>query len=245
MQTSSSTYFLTSLTTTGEIKHAFESVSSSECRAVVLAANGKSFSAGADLNWMKKMVTYTEQQNKEDSYQLFDMFNAIKTCDVPVIARVNGAALGGGSGLVAACDMAFSMSNALFGFTEVKLGLIPAVISRFVMEKISPAHARRFFLTGERFNAETATKVGLIQEYFDSEEALDEQINTIVKELSGTSPAAIQACKELIETVTWTSTADSKEYVAGAIAKARVSEEGQEGLSAFLEKRRPSYVKKW
>jgi len=130
---------ITELTTT------FKKIDNSLCRSVVLTGNGKSFSAGADLNWMKKMANYSEKENLKDAEQLFDMIYSIKRCPVPVIGRINGAALGGGAGLVAACDISFSLSNCIFGFTEVKLGLVPAVISRFVMDKIGKGNSSHFF----------------------------------------------------------------------------------------------------
>ncbi|KAL6061737.1 putative Enoyl-CoA hydratase, membrane protein [Balamuthia mandrillaris] len=219
------------------------------CDMVVLTGEGPSFSAGADLNWMKKMINYTQEQNEKDSYELFDMFHTIQSCPIPVIGRVNGSALGGGSGLVSVCDFAFSVSTAQFGFTEVKLGLIPAVISPFVMEKIGKTHASRYFLTGERFGAEEAKRIGLISAYFESVEKLDEYLleTLLGKEMLNNSPVAMRSCKNLIRTVSQsygTNPLGMKSDLASRIAKARVSESGQEGVSAFLERRKPKWSNK-
>lgn len=159
-------------------------------RAVVLTGAGASFSAGADLNWMKKMKSYTEEENLNDSKQLFHMFLLLNRCPVPLIARVNGAALGGGVGLVAACDMAIAVDSAKFGLTEVKLGLSPAVISSFVMSKMSPAATNFYFLTGSRFGAKEAKEVGLINQVVESEAELDKAVQKILEELALNSPKA-------------------------------------------------------
>lgn len=224
-----------------EIGETFSSIRQGQYRCVVLTGEGASFSAGADLNWMKKMAKYTREQNQQDALRLFDMFAAIRNCPVPTVARVNGAALGGGSGLVAACDFAFATKAAVFGFTEVKLGLVPAVISRFVMDKLGKGNCSRFFLTGERFNAETALRIGLLQGVSESLEDLDKQIEKIAEELSQNSPQAMTSSKQLIDTVSTLSIAHSRQVCAGVIADARVSADGQEGLSAFLEKRKPVF----
>jgi len=225
------------------ITKAFQSIDSNKFRCVVLTGSGPSFSAGADLNWMKKMAKYSEADNRADALKMFDMFYAIRTCPLPVISRVNGAALGGGTGLVAACDFSFAVDSAVFGLTEVKLGLIPAVISRFVMDKIGKGSCLRFFLTGERFSATTAGRIGLIQAHFPTVAELDIELQKVIDELAKNSPAAMRECKNLIEHVSTMGLAQSKEYVASMIAQARVSPEGQEGIAAFLEKRKPSYLK--
>lgn len=185
---------------------------------------------------------------QEDSLRLFAMFNAIAACPVPVIARVNGAALGGGSGLVACSDMAAAVDSAVFGFTEVKLGLIPAVISPFVMRKIGFAGCSRFFLTGERFATAAAVQAGLVQAACADEAALDAQVAAWVKEVEQNSPAAVRACKRLIAHVHGADAANPsfhRDHVTAEIARARVSAEGQEGLAAFFQKRKPSFVRKW
>jgi methylglutaconyl-CoA hydratase len=209
-----------------------------------IKANGSSFSAGADLNWMKKMHKYTKEQNEEDSHRLFEMFYAIRNCRLPVIGRINGAALGGGSGLVACCDVALALSGAKFGFTEVKLGLIPAVISPFVLEKMGGANCSRYFLTGQRFDAAEARRVGLVQAHFESVEALDTEIDRITTEIGSSGPAAVERCKQLLRKVQHMNVDDptTKLYVAEQIAVTRVSPEAQDGLGAFLNKQSPPWV---
>lgn len=235
-----------------DLTHVFRGIASEvesgtsgvDVRSVVLTGAGRSFSAGADLNWMRKMADYTEQENADDSLQLFDMFHSIQACPLPVIGRVNGAALGGGAGLVSACDVAFSVEKAKFGLTEVKLGLAPAVISRFVMDKIGKANCSRYFLTGERFGAAEAVRVGLVQQYAADEEELDALVASTVASIDENSPAAVRACKVLIDRVSHMTITESRPYVTAEIAKLRVSAEGQDGLSAFLNKRKPGWLKK-
>lgn len=229
-----------------EITQVFQDVKSlqSKPRAVVLTGDGASFSAGADMNWMAKMATYSEEENKADARKLYDMVAAIRFCPVPTIARVNGAALGGGAGLVSACDIAMSVDTAVLGFTEVGIGLLPAVISPFVMEKIGKANCSRYFLTGERFKGPVAVKLGLCSESFATVEELDAAVSELLKAFSRNSPQAMTKAKLLIEQVSNMTIADSKEYVSGQIAAIRVSPEGQEGLKSFLEKRKPSFLAK-
>ncbi|PCJ18905.1 MAG: enoyl-CoA hydratase [Candidatus Cloacimonadota bacterium] len=209
-------------------------------KAIVLTGKGKSFSAGADLNWMKEMINYSEEENKEDSLKLFDMVNSIKTCPVPVIGRINGSALGGGAGLVSACDITFGLNKAKFGFTEVKLGLLPAAISPFVNHKIGQTHCSRYFLTGERFDGVIANKINLLSEIFETMEDLDTSLDLMLKHLEANSPNAMKNSKKLIKYLN-SDINLTREYVAEQIAKARVSKEGQEGLSAFLEKRQARF----
>ncbi len=229
-----------------ELTSAFRSFKNNDtCRSIVLTGVGSSFSAGADLNWMKKMASYTKEENEKDSHLLFDMFHAIRSCSIPVIARVNGPALGGGSGLVSSCDIALSLKSAKFGFTEVKLGLIPAVISPFVMEKIGKVNCSRYFLTGERFTAEEAKQIQLISDHFVTDQELDDAINKISKEIASSGPQAVRTCKSLIQNVSHMdyNNPSTKLYVASEIATARVSAEGQSGISAFLKKGKPMWVK--
>jgi len=225
-----------------EMTSCFSQIPSST-RAIVLNGNGKSFSAGADLNWMKKMINYNENENKKDSLSLFDMFYAIKTAPVPVICRVNGHAMGGGCGIVAACDYAYSINTAAFGFTEVKLGLIPAVISPFVISKIG-SKASKYFLTGERFNSSIAKSIGLIEDHYENFEQLDKEIEKQLDEILKSSPEAIKSAKLLIQNVSPLKIQSLRDYVASEIAKIRVSKQGQEGLTAFLDKRPPSWINK-
>ncbi|MDX6511165.1 MAG: methylglutaconyl-CoA hydratase [Gaiellaceae bacterium] len=213
-----------------ELAEAFVDVG--RTRAVVLAGEGTSFSAGADVDWMRASVDLSFEENVADANALRHMLEAIDRCPAPVVARVQGHALGGGAGLVACADVAVAAPDAQFAFSEVKLGIIPAVISPFALAKIGPSAARRYFLTGERFDAETALRIGLVHEVADD---LDAAVERIVGELLSAGPKAVRAAKKLVlerpdgpETARW-------------IAERRTSEEGQEGLHAFLEKRKPSW----
>lgn len=226
-----------------ELHEAFREASLNDAlKVVILKASGRSFSAGADLNWMKKMVNYSREENEKDSLALFDMIAAIQNCPIPTLARVQGSALGGGCGLIAACDMAFAAQRAKFGFTEVRLGLIPAVISPFVMQKVSSNACSRYFLTGDRFDSNQAKEMGLVHEIADTEEELDKLIEETIHSILLSSPAAVRRAKKLIREVRGKSLFNSREYVACEIASLRVSEEGQEGLQAFLGKRKPSWL---
>jgi methylglutaconyl-CoA hydratase len=203
-----------------------------DARAVVLAGEGPSFSAGADVEWQRSSIDLSYDENIEDAMRLYEMCDAIDTCPVPVIARVHGYALGGGSGLVACADIAVAAPDATFGFSEVRLGIIPAVISPFVLQKIG-AHARRYFLTGERFGAETALRIGLIHEISpDPNSVIDDLVHAI---LAG-GPEAITAAKILIQQ------RPIGVETARIAAERRTSDEGQEGLRAFLDRRTASFV---
>ena len=221
-----------------EIHSAFEKIATDDkTRVVVLQAKGRSFSAGADLNWMKEMIDYSEQENIADSKNLYDMLQAIRNCPFPTISRVQGSALGGGCGLIAATDIAFGIQNAKFGFTEVKLGLVPAVISPFVRDKIGLNHCRRFFLTGERFDSWTALEIGLLNKVVESENQLDQIVDATCNEILNSSPDALKRCKNLIRGISNQSTQASREFVCKNIAEARVSKQGQDGLQGFLNKK--------
>lgn len=212
-------------------------------RSVVLTGEGKSFSAGADLNWMKSMAKYSTEENYNDACTLFDMFQSIKDCPIPVVGRVNGAALGGGTGLVAACDFAFTLSGAKFGFTEVKLGLIPAVISPFLLSKINRTSANRYFATAELFDGKKAVEIGLANEHFENIESLDSSLSQTLSNIASNSPAAVKASKRLITDVfRFKTLPETREFVANAIADIRVSKEGQEGINAFLNKEKAPWT---
>ena len=208
-----------------ELTEAFADVG--DARAVVLAGDGQSFCAGADVEWQRSAIDLTYDENVEDAMRLFRMCETIDTCPAPVVARVQGYALGGGSGLVACADIAIAAPDATFGFSEVKLGIIPAVISPFVLPKIG-AHARRYFLTGERFEAATALRIGLVSEISDDP---DGAVERVVRELASAGPNAASAAKELIRE------RPTGETTAQIAARLRAGEEGQEGLRAFLERR--------
>jgi len=208
-----------------ELTEAFGDVG--DARAVVLAGNGPSFCAGADVEWQRSSTDLTYDENVEDALRLFRMCETIESCPAPVVARVHGYALGGGSGLVACSDVAIASPDATFGFSEVKLGIIPAGISPFVLPKIG-AHARRYFVTGERFDAATAQRIGLVH---DVAADLDGAVATVVGELLTSGPEAARAAKALVRE------RPPGEETARIAARLRSGKEGQEGLRAFLEKR--------
>lgn len=212
-------------------------------RIIVLTGKGKSFCAGADLNWMRKMKDFSYEENFDDAYKLFQMMHSVYKCPKPVIAMVNGSAFGGGNGLVSCCDIAVASTEAKFSLSEVRLGLAPAVISPYVFKKIGEGYAREFMLTGERIDAHTAYRIGLINRIVEPEKLRDE-VDKLVETLKNAGPQALKMCKEMIHHI---ATADEEamgRYNAGLIAKLRTSEEGQEGISAFFEKRPPNWMKK-
>lgn len=208
-------------------------------RVVVLAANGKSFSAGADLDWMRRMASYSEEQNLEDAKRLALLMQTLNFMPKPTVAAVQGAALGGGVGLVAACDIAVGTPQALFGLTEVRLGLIPAVISPYVVQAIGERAARRYFLTGERFGAATACELGLLHEVADD---LGDAVARHVEALLTGGPEAQGAAKKLIRRVgRGPVNVAMIEDTAARIARARAGAEAREGIAAFFEKRKPDW----
>jgi methylglutaconyl-CoA hydratase len=202
-----------------------------DARVVVLGGNGPSFCAGADVEWQRSSIDLTYEQNVEDALRLYRMCETIDRCPAPVVARVHGYALGGGSGLVACVDIAIASPDATFGFSEVKLGIIPAVISPFVLPKLG-AHARRYFLTGERFDALTAQRIGLVDEIAAD---LDAAVTHVTDELLTSGPEAVRAAKALVREQ------PPGEETARIAARLRSGDEGQDGLRAFLEKRKPSW----
>jgi len=212
-----------------------------DIRAVVIAGAGTVFCAGADVTWMSKTVHYTEEENLRDAMAMSRMFAAINELPVAVISRIQGAALGGGAGLAAVCDIVVSDDAARFGFTETKLGILPAVISPFALAKIGQAAARELFLTGARFSAARAREIGLVHEVVPAAD-LDVAVSRYVQELLTAGPEAVAAAKALIPTVWGRPTADAMPITAAAIAARRVSAEGQEGLRAFLDKRAASWI---
>ncbi len=211
-------------------------------RAIILTGNGQSFSAGGDLNWMQASIDYTYEENLADAQQLFTMLTTLRTCPKPTIAKINGHAFGGGVGLVACCDMAIAVSHAKFSFSEVRLGLVPGTISPFVLEKIGPAQASRFFLTAERFTADTACQLGLIHRVASDEADLDTGVARWCEAICANGPEAIAHTKQLIMTLQAPAWQTQINLASEAIARARVSPEGQEGVTAFLEKRPPQWM---
>jgi len=209
-------------------------------RVAVMAGAGPTFSAGADVAWMAKMVGYREDENVRDATAMSRMFAALDELPVPLVGRIHGAALGGGAGLAAVCDIVVAEDRALFGFTEVKLGILPAVISPFALAKIGRSAARELFLTGARFSAARAKEVGLVHAVVPMPD-LDSTVDAYVRELLSGGPDAVAAAKSLIAAVHRATKDDVTALTSKAIAARRVSAEGQEGLRAFLEKRAPSW----
>jgi methylglutaconyl-CoA hydratase len=224
-----------------ELTEAFGSIGAdSAVRAVVLEGAGKMFSGGADINYMRQSLELSRDENHADALRLSDMFAAIDDCPAPVIARVQAAALGGGAGLVAACDIVIATDDAIFGFTEAKLGIVPAVISPFVLRKIGAGHARALFTTGERFGAAHALLIGLAHHVVPAAE-LDNALNATIDEVLACGPQATRTAKIIARTVLALDKSAAREWTAATIAQRRSSDEGQEGLRAFLEKRSPTW----
>jgi len=207
-----------------------------DAQAVLLAGEGESFCAGADVEWMRSSADLTYADNVADALRLCRLLEAIDTCPAPVVARVQGHAFGGGLGLLCASDIVVAAENAVFAFSEVKLGLVPGVISPFALARIGPGAARRYFLTGERFGAETALRIGLVHQVAPAD-GLDAAVERVVGELVSAGPEAVRAAKRLVLDAPLT-----PEETARRIAERRVSAEGQEGLRAFLERRAPGWV---
>ncbi|MDZ7919387.1 enoyl-CoA hydratase/isomerase family protein [Rhodoferax sp.] len=226
-----------------ELTQAFQTAAASaEVRAVVLAADGPAFCAGADLNWMRRMADYTRAENLADAAKLAEMLRVMYACPKPTIARIQGDVVAGGMGLVAACDMAVTVDTAGFCLSEVKLGLIPATISPYVIRAMGARAAHRYFLTAERFSAQEAHRIGFVHEVVPAEQ-LDTKVAELVKALVNASPNAVRSCKELVQTVAereidGTLIAQSVE----GIADIRSSTEGKEGVQSFLQKRKPNWL---
>ncbi len=224
-----------------ELTQCFNEISKDGCiRTIILTGRGKSFCAGADLHWMKSMATYSKEENIKDSRLLLDLYEGIYTCPKPVIGRINGHAFGGGLGLIAVCDIAIGVPEKKFAFSEVNLGIIPSVISTYVVRRIGLAHMRRLFITGERFTSQHAQEIGLL-DYVVPEEKLDEAVQTYVGYLRSSGPTAIKEVKQLVSACEQMNRPDFKEFTVKKIAELRISSEGQEGISAFLEKRKTKW----
>ena len=226
-----------------ELTEAFQALGPrDDVRAIVLAAEGPAFCAGADLNWMRRMADYTRAENLADAAKLAEMLRVMYECPKPTVARVQGDVFAGGVGLVAACDMVVSVDTATYCLSEVKLGLIPATISPYVIRAMGARAAQRYFLTAERFNALEAHRIGLAHEVV-SADALDAKVDELLKALTSASPNAVRACKRLVQVV-----ADREinaaliEATVAGIADIRSSIEGREGVQSFLQKRKPSWL---
>ena len=226
-----------------ELSHAFTQLGDDpQVRAIVLMAEGPAFCAGADLNWMRRMADYTRDENIEDAGKLAFMLRAIYECPKPTIARVQGDVYAGGMGLVAACDMAVSVDTANYCLSEVKLGLIPATISPYVIRAMGARAAHRYFLTAERFGAAEALRIGFVHEVV-SVDALDAKVGELVSALTSASPNAVRECKKLVQDVAERDiTRLLIERTVEGIADIRASDEGKEGVQSFLQKRKPAWL---
>ncbi|MBB5502354.1 enoyl-CoA hydratase/isomerase family protein [Paraburkholderia sp. MM5384-R2] len=212
-----------------------------DVRAVVLAANGKAFCAGADLNWMKKMAGYSDDENRADAMRLAGMLSAVYRCNKPVIARVSGDAYAGGMGLIAACDIVVAVDSAHFCLSEARLGLIPATIAPYVIRALGEQASRRYFLTAEAFDCATALRLGLVSEAVSAEQ-LDATVAQLAQTLCANGPQAVRACKRLVQDIAGRELSDALiEDTAVRIAKTRAGAEGREGVASFLEKRTPGW----
>lgn len=226
----------------GGLRDAFDAMAArGDIRVVVLAGRGKSFSAGADLNWMRRMAGYSPAENKADALRMAGMFDKLNTLPMPTIAKVQGSAFAGGLGLISACDIAVGADHAKFAVTEVRLGLIAAAISPYVIAAIGPSAARRYFQTAERFDAAEAKRIGLLHEVVGAE-ALDSAAEGLVGEILKNAPESLRACKTLIRETAGPVTKELREETAGRIAAIRATDEGREGIAAFFEKRKPSWA---
>ena len=227
-----------------ELTNAFNALAvNANVRIMLLKSEGKSFSAGADLNWMKRMASYSYQQNLNDAYALAAMLKALHQMPMPTIAKVQGAAFGGAVGLITCCDIAVSSFNASFALSEVKIGLVPSTISPYVIAAIGERHAKRYFMTAERFDANTAVQIDLVHEAVD-EQLLDEKVEQLITAILCNGPEAVASAKQLVFAVRGKSIDSTLiEHTCKAIADIRVSAQGQEGLSAFLDKRKPNWLK--
>jgi methylglutaconyl-CoA hydratase len=211
-------------------------------RVVVLGGDGPTFCAGADIAWMRAAMSLDVEGNEQDAMAMADMFEAIDTCPVPVIARVHGAALGGGMGLCAVADLVIAESGARFGFTETRLGILPAVIAPFVVAKIGESHARALFPGGRRFDAVRAQRIGLVHEVVEGEAAIDAAVDAAIADVLASGPLAVRAAKAIIREVRGLGHGSAKWHTARVIARQRVSDEAREGFAAFDQKRLPAWA---
>lgn len=226
-----------------ELDEAFEEVRENKSlRVIVLTGQGKSFCAGADINWMREIIHYSYEKNLEESLRLAELLHKIYIFPKATVAIVNGTAIGGGTGFLSACDIAVASEEAKFGLSEVKIGLVPAAISPYVIRRIGESKAREYFLTGKRISARKALEIGLLNEVVPLEK-LQEKEEEITKLLLSSGPEAIAACKELITRAPGMTFEEAKTFTARMIANLRISKEGQEGMAAFLEKRKPKWTK--
>jgi methylglutaconyl-CoA hydratase len=224
-----------------ELRTAFRELSQpSALRAVVLSGEGASFCAGADLQWMRQMMGYSYEENMADALELAQFFRELYDFPLPLVGRINGAAIGGGTGLVAVCDFVVAIDSAVFSFSEVKMGLVPACISPYVIKRVGSRYARRYFLTGERLPAEQALRCGLVDRVVPIGD-LEQAVEAYLQHLRSSGPQAVRTCKQMIRAVEEMSLEEAGPYTAEIIAQLRISDEGQEGMSAFLQHRQPRW----
>lgn len=225
-----------------EITEVFRSLKEhKKCRVVVLRGEGKVFCAGADLSWMQSMANYSFEQNQEDAYKLYEMFESIESLDIPVLCYVHGAVFAGGLGVISACDMIIAEKNTQFCFSETKLGLVPATISAFIKNKVFLGLVKPYMLSAQIFTAQKAFEMGFVHELVESEEDGQKILNSWVRSFQECGPDALRSTKNLLRDVPFLSGNNLKERTTKSIAERRVSTEGQEGLKSFLEKRTPSW----
>ena len=229
-------------TVIGEMTAVFDDMHrDSGLRLALLTGAGKSFCAGADLNWMRGVIRQSFEENLAEANALAELFWKIYTCPRPVIGRINGAAIGGGTGFVALCDISIAARSAKFSFSEVKIGVVPACIGPYVVKKMGEGKARELFITGERMSAERALEVGLVNKVVDDDK-LDGEVNALVESVLTSGPQAVAMAKKLVGTVPGMTPEQFRPYTAEMIARLRVSDEGQEGMDAYLNKRKPKWV---
>lgn len=219
-----------------------EIVNDNDLRLVILTGEGKSFCAGADLNWMRSIVGQSFEENLDESNRLAELFHKIYSFPKPVIGKINGAAIGGGTGFVAVCDISIAAESAKFSFSEVKIGVVPACIGPYVIKKLGEGKTRELFITGERMDAKRAFEVGLVNSYV-VDKNLDKAVDSLVNSVLSSGPEAVAMAKKLVSEVPGMIPEQFKPFTAEMIAKLRISEEGQEGMDAFLNKRKPNWIK--
>ena len=226
----------------GELLEVFRDIAQREdVRVVVLTGSGTCYCAGADLHWMKKIQDYSYDENFEDTLRLAELMYSMYSSPKPTIARINGPAIGGGTGFVAVCDLAIAAESAVFSFSEVKIGVVPACISPYVVRRVGESRCREFFLTGERLSAQRALKSGLVNQVVPEGE-LDKAVGERVEQLLSSGPYALNVCKRLLQKVPLLDFEEAKTFTADVLAKLREGEEAQEGMSAFFEKRKPRWI---
>ena len=225
-----------------ELLEVFQKLKDDEkLRVVILTGEGKSFCAGADIHWMKKMKNYTYEQNVDDALALANLMYEMFSFPKPLVGRINGAAIGGGTGLVSVCDIVVAAEDAKFSFSEVKIGLVPACISPYILNRVGFTKANMLFLTGERFDAHRALNVGLVDEVVPLS-ILDSRVDKLAEQLISSGPQALATAKKLLRDIPHMAMEEKRRHSAEVLAKLRISDEGQEGLAAFLEKRKPNWA---